>query len=247
MLQLKNPITDESIDPDDLSSGEKLFLYFISAFIKIKDPINKKPSILLLDEPDATLHPEMIKTFIVLLKTHIREAQVNIIMTTHSPTTVALCEDNDNIFLINNKKIDDIVLKKITKEDAVQQLMVGITNVLLIKNMRQVFTESDYDAKYYKTIFQILKNHEFLPINSSLNFISSGTEQNGGDTGCCDRVKSLTQQLVKAGNTTVYGIIDWDLKNNDIPESQVYVIGHDSRYTKENYMYDHQFRNVSNG
>jgi hypothetical protein len=54
--------------------------------------------------------------------------------------------------------------------------------------------------------------------------------------GGCDRVKSLVGGLVAAGNKTVFGIIDWDLKNEQT--GNVVVLGYGNRYSIENYVLD---------
>jgi hypothetical protein len=54
--------------------------------------------------------------------------------------------------------------------------------------------------------------------------------------GDCGRVKNIVKELVNGGNRKVYGIIDWDAKNN--PKEKVLVNGHLQRYSIENYIFD---------
>ena len=49
-------------------------------------------------------------------------------------------------------------------------------------------------------------------------------------------VKKLTNDLRASGNSFVYGIVDWDLKNKS--ENGVVVIGEGSRYSIENFILD---------
>ena len=55
-----------------------------------------RPDVLLLDEPDAPLHPEYSKVLVEAVKKSIVEkACVKVIMTTHNPTTIALGDEFD--------------------------------------------------------------------------------------------------------------------------------------------------------
>lgn len=63
-------------------------------------------------------------------------------------------------------------------------------------------------------------------------FISSGV----GGQGNCDQVVAVVNQLVKGGNRTVRGVIDWDTSNSS--EDQVFVLGEGERYSIENYILD---------
>lgn len=238
--EFKNKETNELIEINKLSSGEQLFLTFIGMLLNFMQDLRKPIDILLLDEPDATLHPHMIKKFINFLKTESSLKKIYIVMTTHSPTTVALC-DNDEIYEINNKTTSNTI-SSISKEEALKNLLDGVPSLqLLTTNTKQVFVESDKDVNYYSKIFEYLKlnDKDIIPNGLQLNFISSGTKESstgGGDTGCSSKVEILVSNLRAAGNSTIYGITDWDLtrKSND----NIYVIGENNRYSKENYIYD---------
>jgi hypothetical protein len=102
-------------------------------------------------------------------------------------------------------------LQKTTKDQALAILTSGVPTLSIdYENRRQVFVESQYDVEYYEKIYKKLKN--YLTPGISLDFISSGVRGNGN----CDQVKEVVNQLYKkGGNRTVYGILDWDLKNNE--------------------------------
>jgi len=46
----------------------------------------------------------------------------------------------------------------------------------------------------------------------------------------------VVKSLFSNGNKSIYGIIDWDLKNN--PEDNICVLGKNERYSMENYILD---------
>jgi hypothetical protein len=94
-----------------------------------------------------------------------------------------------------------------------------------------VFVESQYDVQFYEIIYNKLKNYLIYP-EISLNFISSGVAGQGN----CDQVEEVVNRLYECGNRTVYGIIDWDKKNDG--NERVKVLGHGKRYSIENYIFD---------
>ena len=95
---------------------------------------------------------------------------------------------------------------------------------------RQVFVESKYDVQYYELITNILSRLEALP--SEPIFIPARTSSG---SNCAD-VIAVVKSLSKNGNEQVYGIIDWDDKNNT--DGQVLVLGENKRYAIENYLLD---------
>ena len=61
------------------------------------------PSLLLLDEIDASLHPSQIQNLLnVINNVFVKDNNVKVILATHSPTTIALAEKK-NIFVINKE------------------------------------------------------------------------------------------------------------------------------------------------
>ncbi|QHL90798.1 AAA family ATPase [Sphingomonas changnyeongensis] len=89
---LKKP-AGEAVGTANLSSGEKvLFQFALSSFEYDEQLMNvKRPKLLLLDEMDASLHPEMVHRWLGAISNGLVEKQgIYCIITTHSPTTVAL-------------------------------------------------------------------------------------------------------------------------------------------------------------
>jgi AAA15 family ATPase/GTPase len=219
----------------DLSSGEKILMSFALCLYYAEDrrQLVDYPKILLFDEIDAPLHPSMTQSLLntiqdVLINHH----KIKVIFTTHSPSTVALAPE-DSIYIMN--KTGENRLQKTTKDNALAILTSGVPTLSIdYENRRQVFVESQYDVEFYEKIYQKLKS--YLIAGISLNFISSGVR--GNDDANCDQVKKVVTQLYnKGGNKTVYGIIDWDLKNNE-SDHRVKVLGQGNRYSIENYIFD---------
>ncbi|MEL7002410.1 MAG: AAA family ATPase [Bacteroidota bacterium] len=229
-FQLIKTTIGKDIEFQHLSSGEKVIIGLIIKLFTSQYYNDKLefPELIVLDEPDAHLHPEMSKLLIdVLNGTFVQKLGIRVILVSHSPSTIALCPDN-SIYQLKNEPITS--LKRIEKEDALE-ILTGHLPTLSIdyKNHKQVFVESPTDIVYYQTIFNKLNQVNKYPYR--LYFIS-----NSYGKGSCEQVIKIVDDIRTTGNQTSYGIIDWDLKN---PESDyVKVHGLGNRYNVENYLYD---------
>lgn len=234
-LKLVNTINKAEINFSDLSSGEKVLMSLALALYNSNFDI-QFPKVLLMDEPDASLHPSMSKKFLdVINEVFVKEKGVKVIVTTHSPSTVALAPE-ESIFVAQKEKNR---IKKASKDFALNILTSGLPSLSInYENRRQIFVESENDVKFYEGLYQKLR--PFLQKEISLSFISSGesrTDKNGAKISNCDQVKNISSTLRKAGNNLVWGIIDWDTKNKST-ENYLKVLGSDSRYSIENYLFD---------
>jgi len=215
----------------DLSSGEKILMSFALCLYYAEDrrQIVDYPRVLLFDEIDAPLHPSMTQSLLrTIQEVLVKRNNIKVIMTTHSPSTVALAPE-DSIHAMS--KSVERRLQKISKDRALSILTTGVPTLSInYENRRQVFVESQYDAKFYGQIYEKLRGRLVQEI--SLNFISSGV----GGRGNCQQVREVVNQLYLRGNKTVYGIVDWDLSNNE--NNRVKVLGLGQRYSIENYLLD---------
>jgi energy-coupling factor transporter ATP-binding protein EcfA2 len=228
--RLLHKSTGDEIGFSGLSDGERvlmataLFLFYSQ---DDRQPTNI-PELILLDEVDAPLHPSMALSLIrtienVIVGTHKRR----VIMTTHSPSTVALAPE-DSIFLMD---AETRLIRKSSRDEGVSALTSGVPTLSIrLENRRQVFVESEHDVLFWERAFRVAKPN--LAPEISLSFIAAGHSSEGG----CDRVRKLVTELVNAGNKTVFGIVDWDLKNK--AEGQVLIAGAEQRYSIENYVLD---------
>ena len=224
-LHLTDVNTGTMIRVNDLSTGEKVLMSLALSIYNTKEE-TAKPDVLLLDEADAALHPEFSKVLIGAIgESIVNEAGVKVIMSTHSPMSVAIAPE-ESIFMMDkvaNKPI------KITKLQGVNLLTKDLDNVrLTFENRRQVFVESVYDVQYYNRIVSCINSvfptvPQFLPPRSS-----SGSS--------CDEVKSIVNALRGCGNDLVYGIKDFDGKNHS--SDYVFVLGENRRYAVDNYVFD---------
>lgn len=212
---------------NDLSTGEKVLISLAIAIFNANDN-GYKLDMLLLDEPDAALHPDFSKILVDALKTSLVEkAGIKVIITTHSPSTVALC-DEQSLYQMD-KDLGHPV--KTTKEASVASLTRDIPNLkVAIESRRQVFVENGNDAEYYEKIMALL-NRQFVTRPSFLASSSSKVR-----TPNCSGVINITNRLRELENDLVYGVIDYDNKNRS--EDYVFVLGDGNRYSIENYIFD---------
>lgn len=229
-VKLRDKIRGVFVSPNALSSGEKVLFSLLIALFSARS-MSFKPEVILFDEPDAYLHPSLTATMLhVLHDVFVQRFGMQIILTTHSPSTVALSPEQ-SVFTM-----DSGAMKKTSKKDAILSLTCGLnTLAIYYENNKQVFVEAKNDAMALSNVFHIAQQQkEWLKTNDiQLHFINVGEES--GDGGCSE-VKNIVSDLCKAGNQTVYGLIDWDKKN--APKDRIFVLGRGNRYALDNYLMD---------
>lgn len=234
IIKLVNTFSKVPINISDLSSGEKVLMSLALALYNSSFDI-QFPKVLLMDEPDASLHPSMSKKFLDVVKEiFVNQKGVKVIMTTHSASTVALADD-ENLYVVNKTGNR---IEKANKDYALGILTSGVPSFSVnFENRRQVFVESENDVKFYEKIYKKIKH--LLNPEISLTFISSGetrTDKNGQKISNCGQVVNVTSVLREAGNNFVWGIIDWDTENSS--EGYIKVLGDGNRYSIESYLFD---------
>lgn len=223
-LVLSDPERDITIDVNDLSTGEKVLMSLALAIYNTTEH-NHKPQVLLLDEPDAPLHPEYSQVLLsAIYESIVEQAKVKVVITTHNPTTVALSPE-DSLFKMDRDLGKPV---KITRKEALNILTKDLDNLRISTDpRRQVFVENQNDAAYYERIVRHLPDFKV-----KFQFLSPHTRN-----GCnCEDVKRVVRTLREYGNDSVYGLVDFDNSNNN--DDYVYVIGEQRRYAIETYVFD---------
>lgn len=257
------------INHSEFSSGEKSIFWLTLTLMNCRwnnfyDVTSSAPDLILLDEPDAFLHPKMVQQMFDVFDEFHKKYGTSIVLTTHSPTTVALAPEG-SVFLVENNTVC-----KIEKDAAISNLLDGISYISVKpENRRQVYVESAEDAKIFESLFSHLKSKNCL-IDSkiSASFIPSGpkmheqhikdqinkhfsknshadfdvkvienfiAELNGN--GCSSQVIEIVRKLTEEGATSVRGIIDYDNKNH-AHSSNIVILGNNYSYAIENIIYD---------
>lgn len=227
VFKLVNKITGLEISTNDLSTGEKTLMSLALAIYNTTG-IGDRAEMLILDEPDAPLHPSMSKLMLEILEEEIvKKHNIPVLISTHSPTTIA-CAPANSLYKISANEKSPI---RCDLQDSMRILMYGIPNLRVsTERRRQVFVEHRYDVEYLELLFDVISRRinfnvvpQFLPPHNL----------NGSN---CEAVLEITRKLRDMGNSQVYGLIDWDLKN--APEPQVIVLGMGRRYAIENYIFE---------
>lgn len=227
-MKLTHKLLEKTIDFNDISSGEKtiMSLAFLHYYAQRKNSYKK---LLLLDEPDAHLHPSLTKQFLeVVDKFLIKQYGAKVIMTTHSPSTVGLC-DEDSIFIMSK---NPTAIVKQTRSNAINYLTSGVPILSsIVNNRRYILVEDKDDVTFYTKMYNLISKE--LSNEISLVFIPVSA-QKLKKSGGASVVREWTKKLrVEGGMNLAKGIIDRDTSNS--PSDGVFVL---KRYSMENYFLD---------
>jgi energy-coupling factor transporter ATP-binding protein EcfA2 len=220
----------------DLSSGEITLLGLVLWLYKSQHH-GGLPRLFLLDEPDAHLHPSMTRHFINVIKeVLVEQYKVRVILTTHSPSTVALAPA-DSIFVMSKTK--PRIAPSKSKADTIGLLTSGL--VIVSPGTRFVLVEDEDDVEFYSAIRDMLSDYgpsrdpRAIRPSPSLVFMPASLgagkgKIGGGSTVVTHWVDKLDQDPLKM---MFRGVIDRDAGSK--PTGRIYVLG---RYSFENYLYD---------
>ncbi|MGI3901392.1 MAG: AAA family ATPase [Janthinobacterium lividum] len=228
--------TRDLVNFQNLSSGEKIIMSFAFCLYYATDnrQLASYPKLLLLDEVDAPLHPSMTKSLIRTIQTVLCEKyDIGVILATHSPSTAALSPSDSLCVMVDG----NVGLKRTSKSEALNFLTEGVPTLSLIfSGRRQVFVESNADAETYSSLYTVI-GKALLP-ECSLEFISTGVKDAVGvdrNTGC-SIVKKLVRDISGEGNTSIFGIVDWDGVHKR--DGRVFVLAENKRNGLENVILD---------
>lgn len=159
----------EIVDYDSLSSGEQAIVQFV-IWSYGQDFRGNRLNTMVLDEPDAHLHPSMCKMMVEIFsemsaKKEIGGSGIRIIITTHSPSTVAFTPEG-SLFVMQREADNKRVIRPSTIEDAVEILsdgiftfsraMSGFTQLSSSPKQNLVFVEGKTDVRHFTKAMQVL-------------------------------------------------------------------------------------------
>jgi ankyrin repeat protein/ABC-type lipoprotein export system ATPase subunit len=148
--------------PDQLSAGERLILDIFSWRYYIdKTGAISKISIILLDEPDRHFDPELSKIFINCL-THLSKAyNIQVMMTTHRPDTLAYVPEG-SIFTIKRDKItNNASIEPTNRLHALFKLTPNLRDLtnFHIKVCVEAFDDVMFYEKVYNQLLRLCEQH----------------------------------------------------------------------------------------
>ncbi|MEH2546605.1 energy-coupling factor transporter ATP-binding protein EcfA2 [Bradyrhizobium sp. AZCC 2262] len=235
-LRLKDRRTGTVVAAHDLSSGEKVLLQLVLwLFTAGKEGVF--PRLLILDEPDAHLHPSMSQQFLdVIAEVLVKKHGVRVILSTHSPSTVALAPENS---VFQMERGEPAILPVTSRADIISVLTAGLVTVS--RASKFCFVEDEDDVAFYEAVRDILsdygpsKDPMALNTSPSIAFIpasigSGSTKVAGGSSVVAKWVNKLDAEPL---DKTFLGIIDQD--NRNAASQRIRVL---DRYSFENYLLD---------
>ena len=124
--EMTNRTTGAQYELESLSSGEKILMALcLASFNQYLG--QRLPKLLLLDELDAVLHPSMVAALVRTLKTLFVPHGTKVLMTSHSPMTLAALDEADIFRVVRTGS--RVKVSSITKSDAVNDLSEGLATV----------------------------------------------------------------------------------------------------------------------
>jgi len=235
-LKLQNRLTSDQLPPGDLSSGEKMLLVLV-LWLYNSQHHGRFPKLLLLDEPDAHLHPSMTRQFLTVVKeVLVAKYGVRVIMTTHSPSTIALAPEGS---IFEMSRMQPRIQQSRSVAETVGLLTAGL--VVVSPGSRFVLVEDELDVEFYEAFREMLSDYgpsrdkRAIRPAPSLIFVpaSRGAKADkvgGGSSVVTGWVEKLDAPPM---SEVIRGIIDRD--NSNSRTSRIEVL---DRYSIENYLLD---------
>ena len=123
---MTNRTTGTQYELDSLSSGEKVLMAL--CLVSFNQYLGRRrPKLLLLDELDAVLHPSMVAALVSTLKTQFVSQGTQVLMTSHSPMTVAALDEADIFSVVRTG--GHVEVSRITKSKAIAELSEGLATI----------------------------------------------------------------------------------------------------------------------
>ncbi|MBO7749311.1 AAA family ATPase [Burkholderia pseudomallei] len=179
--------------------------------------------ILLMDEPDAHLHPSMVKQYMHILKSvMVDQYGARVILTTHSPTTVALAPEGSVFELRRTGEPRIVPVKRVS--EVIARLTDGFVTVDAATKF--VVIEGKDDAPFYAGLWRLL-TEAGMPSFPGVTFLT----RDG-----CAKVRDTVRYLRHWDFGRFYGLLDRDTPpNENRDENGIFVHG---RNGVENYLFD---------
>lgn len=188
------------IDIDDLSSGEKEILNTYIHFHHL-NPVN---AVILFDEVDAHLHPDLARRYLHLFREMSENNQI--ILTTHSPE-IMVAAGSDGLFALDKTQIIENTnqLSRVTGNDEMHAVLSEImgSNGMVSINRKVVFIEGE-ESSSDRYIYEAL----FPPSEYNISFMPAG------DSSINTKASERINTLLSASGTfqEFYSIVDGDIE-----------------------------------
>lgn len=221
-LAIRDTARGITVDIDQASTGERIMVAIVSWRFWAA-VTNTSYEVIILDEPDAHLHPSLVRKFLSVLQTVLVEQYgARVIITTHSPSTVSFSPEG-SVFELRRHD-NPRIIPVINTGEAVAKLCGGLITV--DPATRFVVLEGPTDMPFYRDLWTLM-TEAGLPAFPGISFFF----RDG-----CTKVQETIHYLRKWEFNRFFGILDRDAGANTNTESEgVFVL---DRNGVENYLFD---------
>lgn len=214
------------IDIDDLSSGEKEILNTFVRFNQLKP----KDAVILFDEADAHLHPDLERRYLEVLR---QIGQGNqFLLTTHSPEMM-IAAGTESLYTILKEPPKDggSQLVRVTQSEQMHNILSELmgSRGIVSFNQRIVFIEGE-DASADRAVYEAA----YPPGKYSVSFVPAGNSATVRKTA--ERVNALLTAAV--GFQQYFSIVDGDIDRSEPDPTEGTRLFRLSVYHAENLLLD---------
>lgn len=230
-------ISDEGdmMDVTELSSGEKVIIALLLSAYAAKQNASgiiqiDIPDIILFDELDAHLHPSMTRMmFEVIQNDIIGKLSSRVIMSTHSPSTVALAPI-ESIYRLSAGSTHK--LEHVDRATACKDLSDGFIQIL--DGSQIVIVEGKDDPLFYRAIERALRTNKDLIGIPTLHFIPASKQSDPSFGGGVTSANDWAVKLNDAQLPNIHALLD----NDGVRADNGIIKVLRGRYAIENFVLD---------
>lgn len=228
-MRLVDRRTNREVAGKDVSTGEATIMRLFMLMFALES-YREKPSLLLLDDPDAHLHASLIPVFMrALQNVFVNGLGSRVIMTTHRTETVSFAPP-DSLFIM--RAVGPRVAKCTARETAISLLTGNL--VAMVNEERPVFVEDRDDQDFFHSTLSILRQQGGWRQGAYPSFLEAGAGSGSKRIpGGMSVTRNMVRRLHDAGLYMVQGVIDRDAGNVGSPGIRVL-----DRHSMENYLFD---------
>ncbi len=174
---------------------------------------------------DRTGRP--IEVIDVIQDTIVGKLGIRVIMTSHSPSTIALAPE-ESLFEIKGRPT---AISKVSRDEAIGLLSEGL--VVVKPGMRCVLVEGEFDSQVYAETLEELARMGHVPADVSLFFLPAGRKASSDPAGGRSQGEKWVPNLRDAGFKEIVGLVDNDNQPTSAPG-----VAQLGRHSVENYLVD---------
>lgn len=212
----------QGIDSNTISAGEDNLYIILTALVSLryyyenlKETKKEIESILLVDELDATLHPEFQIKLLELFRIYSKEYKIQITFTTHSITLLeyAIKKKINIFYLLDN--IENVVLEKNINRYKLEMFLKNITKKELENGRKiSIFTE-DSEARFFleKLMKYFSKYKEFNKVKDIFYIPEI-------NISCTELVKLFSDKVIESMESSIC-ILDGDCSVNESLKNKI--------------------------